>query len=116
MNESGKIIEQGKFSDLNVPGRYIYSLNVNNPQSSTGVDDESLPANEDSTGDRDVAIQEQNQDSSRQTGDWATYKYYSAALGRWKLLIFLAFVIVNEAANGIQSMSSFSSLIPNRNP
>ncbi|KAI0906085.1 P-loop containing nucleoside triphosphate hydrolase protein [Ustulina deusta] len=104
MNESGKIIEQGKFSDLNVPGRYIYSLNVNNPQSSTGADDESLPANGDSTGDRDVAVQEQDQDSSRQTGDWATYKYYSAALSRWKLLIFLAFVIVNEAANGIQTV------------
>ncbi|KAI1419772.1 P-loop containing nucleoside triphosphate hydrolase protein [Xylaria sp. FL1777] len=104
MDGRGKIVEQGKFSDLNVPGRYVYSLNISSSQSSTESDDESLPATEDPKGARDVPIEAQNQDSSRRTGDWATYKYYTAALGRWKLLVFVAFVTVNEIANGIQTV------------
>ncbi|KAI0803754.1 P-loop containing nucleoside triphosphate hydrolase protein [Xylaria sp. FL0064] len=104
MNESGKIVEQGKFADLNVPGRYVHSLKISNPQSSTQADEGSLPISDQSTDTKDVPIEAQNQDSSRRTGDWATYKYYTAALGRWKLLVFLAFVTVNEAANGIQTV------------
>ncbi|TGJ88504.1 hypothetical protein E0Z10_g256 [Xylaria hypoxylon] len=105
MDESGMIIEQGKFSDLNVPGRYIYSLKINTLQPSTVVDDEFLPGiEEDSMGPEDVTAETQDQDSSRQTGDWATYKYYVTALGRWKLLLFVAFVTINEVAGGIQTV------------
>ncbi|KAI0423684.1 P-loop containing nucleoside triphosphate hydrolase protein [Xylaria sp. FL1042] len=104
MDENGKIVEQGKFTDLNVPGKYVYSLKISNSQSSTGPDDESLPSSEKSTDAKDAAVEAQIQDSSRRTGDWATYKYYTAALGRWKLLLFLAFVTINETANGIQTV------------
>ncbi|GAW18308.1 hypothetical protein ANO14919_077830 [Xylariales sp. No.14919] len=105
MDESGKIIEQGKFSDLNVPGRYIHSLKVNHLPSSTVVDQESPLGHEDgSTGPEDATTETQDQDSSRRTGDWATYKYYAAALGRSKLLVFVALVTLNEAAGGIQTV------------
>ncbi|KAI0508944.1 P-loop containing nucleoside triphosphate hydrolase protein [Xylaria bambusicola] len=104
MNESGKIVEQGTFSELNVPGCYVHSLKINNLQSSTKVDHEPSPANQDITGSQNAPVATQEQDGSRRTGDWATYKYYTAALGRWKLLIFLAFVTVNEAAYGVQTV------------
>ncbi|KAI0531750.1 P-loop containing nucleoside triphosphate hydrolase protein [Xylaria digitata] len=104
MDENGKIIEQGKFSELNVPGRYIYSLKISNLQSSTAVDDESLPESEGSIEPEDVNTKAQDEDSSRRTGDWATYKYYAAALGRSKLLVFVALVTLNEAAGGIQTV------------
>ncbi|KAI1272257.1 P-loop containing nucleoside triphosphate hydrolase protein [Xylaria sp. FL0933] len=104
MNESGKIVEQGKFTELNVPGRYVHSLKISNHQSSAGADEEPLSAGEQSADAKDVPIEAQAQDSSRRTGDWATYKYYTAALGRWKLLVFLVFVTVNETANGIQTV------------
>ncbi|KAI1751604.1 P-loop containing nucleoside triphosphate hydrolase protein [Xylaria castorea] len=103
MNESGKIVEQGTFSDLNVPGRYVHSLEIN-VQSATEVDDEIQSEKESITETRDIPTESQGQDPSRQTGDWATYKYYAATLGRSKLLVFIAFVIVNEAANGVQSV------------
>ncbi|KAI1313225.1 P-loop containing nucleoside triphosphate hydrolase protein [Xylaria venustula] len=104
MDERGKIIEQGKFSELNVPGRYIHSLKINYLQLSTDMDAESSVANESSVGAEDAPIEVPNQDSNRQTGDWATYRYYTAALGRWKLVAFVVFVTINEAANGIQSV------------
>ncbi|KAI0465937.1 P-loop containing nucleoside triphosphate hydrolase protein [Xylaria cf. heliscus] len=103
MNERGNIVEQGKFSDLNVPGRYIHSLKIN-IQLATEADDQIRPGIEDSTETKDIPTEAIRQDSNRQTGDWATYKYYAAALGRSKLLVFVAFVILNEAANGVQSL------------
>ncbi|KAI0543772.1 P-loop containing nucleoside triphosphate hydrolase protein [Xylaria curta] len=103
MNESGKIVEQGKFTDLNVPGRYVHSLKIN-VQSATGVNDVIQSEKESITEAKDIPTEAQGQDPSRQTGDWATYKYYAAALGRSKLLVFVAFVTVNEAANGVQSV------------
>lgn len=104
MDERGKIVEQGNFSDLNVPGRYVYSLKINHLQSQTEEDDEILPGMEDGMQAKDAPIETQEQDSSRQTGDWATYKYYVSALGRSKLLLFVVFVVINESANGIQSV------------
>ncbi|KAK5633576.1 hypothetical protein RRF57_009290 [Xylaria bambusicola] len=104
MNESGKIVEQGSFSELNVPGCYVHSLRINNPQSLAGVDGEPSPANQYTTAYQNAPVETQDQDASRRTGDWATYKYYIAALGRWKLLLFLAFVTVNETANGVQTV------------
>ncbi|KAI0858183.1 P-loop containing nucleoside triphosphate hydrolase protein [Xylaria cubensis] len=103
MNERGKIVEQGRFSDLNVPGRYVHSLKIN-VQSVTGVDDVIQSEKESITEAEVMSTEAQGQDSSRQTGDWATYKYYAAALGRSKLLVFIAFVTLNEAANGVQSV------------
>lgn len=107
MDGTGKIVEQGKFSALNVPGRYVHSLKINHLQSTDEVDDESLPEQEESTQTKDAPAATQDQDSSRQTGDWATYKYYAAALGRSKLLAFVALVTLNEASSGIQCTSSF---------
>ncbi|KAI0968721.1 P-loop containing nucleoside triphosphate hydrolase protein [Xylaria arbuscula] len=104
MDNNGKIVEQGKFSELNVPGRYIHSLEISQSRSSTGVDTESLPANEVNSVPPDAPIEVQNQDPNRQTGDWATYRYYTAALGRWKLVVFVIFVTINEVANGMQSV------------
>ncbi|RYC65696.1 hypothetical protein CHU98_g529 [Xylaria longipes] len=102
MNGSGKIVEQGKFADLNVPGRYVHSLKID-IQSATEVDDIQA-IKEDSTESKDIPTETQGKDSSRQTGDWATYKYYATVLGRSKLLVFVAFVTLNEAANGLQSV------------
>ncbi|KAI0407428.1 P-loop containing nucleoside triphosphate hydrolase protein [Xylaria palmicola] len=104
MDGSGKIVEQGRFSDLNVPGSYVHSLNISMPQSATETDDDYLPGREKGTGSHEAPTETRDQDLSRQTGDWATYKYYAAALGRSKLLVFVAFVVLNEAANGIQSI------------
>ncbi|KAI1128647.1 P-loop containing nucleoside triphosphate hydrolase protein [Nemania abortiva] len=104
MDEGGKIVEQGKFSELNVPGRYVYSLEINAAQSATGEDDKPQSGIEDSIQTKDAPIETEDQDSNRQTGDWATYKYYTSALGRSKLILFVAFVVVNQAAGGIQSV------------
>lgn len=102
MDGTGKIVEQGKFSALNIPGRYVHSLKINHLQSANDVHDESLPEQEESTQTTDAPTAMQTQDSSRQTGDWATYKYYAAALGHSKLLAFVALVALNEASSGIQ--------------
>lgn len=119
MDGTGKIVEQGTFSALNVPGRYVHSLKIKHLQSTNEGDDKSLPEQEESTETKDVPTSTQGQDSSRQTGDWATYKYYAAALGRSKLLAFVALVTLNEASNGIQCSSRFrhrrSSTVANMN-
>ncbi|KAI1176082.1 P-loop containing nucleoside triphosphate hydrolase protein [Nemania sp. FL0916] len=104
MDERGKIVEQGKFSDLNVPGRYVHSLKINLLQSTTDTSDESVPKLDNGKPAQDVPTETQVQDLSRQTGDWETYKYYATALGRFKLLIFVAFVTINGGASGIQSI------------
>ncbi|KAI1115542.1 P-loop containing nucleoside triphosphate hydrolase protein [Nemania sp. NC0429] len=104
MDGSGKIVEQGKFSDLNVPGRYVHSLKINRPRSTDDVVSEVVARQEHGLQTKDAPAATVNQDSNRQTGDWATYKYYTTVLGRWKLLAFVAFVALNEASNGIQSI------------
>ncbi|KAJ8110042.1 hypothetical protein ONZ43_g5980 [Nemania bipapillata] len=104
MDKSGKIVEQGKFSDLNVPGKYVYSLKISHSQSGNTGEDEFSQEIKDSKESKDAPADTRGQDSSRQTGDWATYKYYVSALGHSKLLLFVAFVVVNITAGGIQSV------------
>ncbi|KAI0201172.1 P-loop containing nucleoside triphosphate hydrolase protein [Astrocystis sublimbata] len=103
MNEYGKIVEQGKFAELNVPGRYVHSLRINT-QSTLDLGDEDQTSKQYIAGSTGFQAAVEGKDSGRQTGDWATYKYYVAALGRSKLLLFVVFVILNEAANGVQSL------------
>ncbi|KAI0115560.1 P-loop containing nucleoside triphosphate hydrolase protein [Nemania sp. FL0031] len=104
MDEGGKIVEQGKFSELNVPGRYVYSLKIITARSTDKGDEESQSEMRNSTETKDAPIEAKEEDANRQTGDWATYKYYTSALGRSKLLLFVAFVVVNQTAGGIQSV------------
>jgi hypothetical protein len=66
MKKSRKIIEQGAFSELNVPRRYIYSLNVHHLQSASGREDEIRPV-EDNTETKNLPAKTEDKDSSRQT-------------------------------------------------
>ncbi|KAI8625522.1 hypothetical protein F5Y19DRAFT_479438 [Xylariaceae sp. FL1651] len=105
MNEDGKIVEQGTFSDLNVTGRYVHSLKINFLQSATSEVDKIEPAPERSTETKVAPTAAQINDPGRQPGDWKTYKYYTAALAHLGLLLFMPLVTVNGVANGIQSLS-----------
>lgn len=49
-------------------------------------------------------------DMSRKTGDWATYKYYTRALGRWPLAIFVSLIATNQIFTGMCSKSDSSKL------
>jgi ATP-binding cassette subfamily C (CFTR/MRP) protein 1 len=52
----------------------------------------------------EAEISEEAKDLSRQPGDVAVYKYYIKAIGSWKLLVFLFFVLMNVGS------SSFSTV------
>jgi ATP-binding cassette subfamily C (CFTR/MRP) protein 1 len=52
----------------------------------------------------EAELSEEAKDLSRQPGDVAVYKYYLKAVGSWKLLVFLFFVLVNVGS------SSFSTI------
>ncbi|KAJ3569671.1 hypothetical protein NPX13_g6005 [Xylaria arbuscula] len=68
MDESGRIVEQGKFSDLNIPGRYVHSLNISSTPSSAEDDEGSSPAHDESASPTDAPVESQDQDSSRRQG------------------------------------------------
>lgn len=105
MDHEGRIVEQGKFAELNIPGSYIHDLKIEliteDKTSSEGRNDETQPSDE--TQQPLVAATKVQSDESRKTGDWTTYKYYARALGRWNLALFFIFVATNNACSSVSS-------------
>ncbi|KAK7959119.1 uncharacterized protein PG986_003973 [Apiospora aurea] len=94
LNENGEIVEQGAFSQLNVPGSYIYTLQVklrkeeheHEEVDEAGYDPIDEKAKE------IVKIEKEAEaevDESRQVGDWKIYRYYGHALGPMALFIWM---------------------------
>ncbi|KAI1248908.1 hypothetical protein MGN70_010111 [Eutypa lata] len=103
IDEAGQIAEQGTFPDLNVPGNYVYGLKIKlNEQSQETNQGESVHEFVERAEGKQTSTRVS--DGSRQTGDWATYKYYSRTLGLMSIMLFLSAIAVNETASGMQSV------------
>lgn len=101
LDENGTISEQGTFEELNLPGKYIYSLQVISEERRHLSDN----AESEELGEvaKAKATTKAAESLARKTGDWATYKYYTRALGRWPLLVFVILVTINETFVGLNS-------------
>lgn len=106
LDQDGKIVEQGKFAELNVPGNYIHTLQVKLQEDQAShenkgevVDDFTDNPQTNLPSAKAVA------DDGRKAGDWATYKYYARALGPWSMAVFVGLVAVQETFFGIGSKS-----------
>jgi ATP-binding cassette subfamily C (CFTR/MRP) protein 1 len=100
-------LQQGTYEELERGGSILPGLNDNemmqiseNPTETTDDEKEIL---EQELAD-EFEISEEAKDLSRQPGDIAVYRYYLNAIGAWKLLVFLFFVILNVGS------SSFSTI------
>ncbi|KAK8859863.1 multidrug resistance-associated [Apiospora arundinis] len=97
LNETGEIVEQGTFSELNVPGSYIHTLQVK-LQKEEQENEEVTETDAGSVGEKTKEIVEVEEkaeaevDESRQIGDWTIYKYYGHALGPMALFIWIFFL------------------------
>ncbi|KUI69238.1 Multidrug resistance-associated protein 1 [Cytospora mali] len=104
LNEDGRIVEQGSFAELNVAGNYIYTLKVKLQEEEASHENK---YEIDESDDNQQALLPSTGavvDSSRKTGDWATYKYYARALGPWGIIMFVGLVTGNkifEAMNNV---------------
>ncbi|KAH8664569.1 ABC transporter [Xylariales sp. PMI_506] len=102
-NQSGELVEQGKFADINIPGSYIYSLRVKLEKEAhedeineDGIESDIRPQTKPTS--------QAELDESRKTGDWTVYKYYGRVLGPLRLLIFAMFVASHEVFTGLGSV------------
>jgi ATP-binding cassette subfamily C (CFTR/MRP) protein 1 len=101
-------IRQGTYDELEQDGSIApREQNMNG----THVHDETEPTNNekeiievDVAEELELELSEEAKDLSRQPGDVAVYKYYIKAIGYWKLLVFLFFVLLNVGS------SSFSTI------
>ncbi|KAK6836235.1 hypothetical protein PG987_006730 [Apiospora arundinis] len=97
LNETGEIVEQGTFSELNVPGSYIHTLQVKlqkEEQENEEVTETDAGSVDEKTKEI-VEVEEKAEaevDESRQIGDWTIYKYYGHALGPMALFIWIFFL------------------------
>ncbi|CAN8102283.1 unnamed protein product [Discula destructiva] len=107
LNHEGRIVEQGKFVDLNVPGSYIHDLQIEflEKDETSGQSRDDEPAQ---VFDRSmqplVDANKAELNESRKTGDWTTYKYYARALGPWYLFLFFSFVAANHTCFSMSSI------------
>ncbi|KAK8062961.1 P-loop containing nucleoside triphosphate hydrolase protein [Apiospora hydei] len=94
LNENGEIVEQGAFSQLNVPGSYIHTLQVK-LRKEENEHEEADEAEYDPIDEKTKEIvkvekkAEAEVDESRQVGDWKIYRYYGHALGPMALFIWM---------------------------
>lgn len=107
MNETGEVVEQGTFDNLNVPGNYVHSLKVKleeeKGQNERGQDDEDIIDKAEAADKVDSeGPKEEEADESRQNGGFGTYKYYLVALGPVAVMVFAIIIIVNAFLNGFQ--------------
>ncbi|KAI0143174.1 P-loop containing nucleoside triphosphate hydrolase protein [Xylariaceae sp. FL1272] len=103
MSQQGQIVEQGSFSDLNTPGSYIHGLRINAVDTDTrGTEDSDVLPMKDDNAQATSASLSQSMDSTRQTGDWRTYKYYIKSLGTFKLLGFVLLTVITVGPQGLQ--------------
>lgn len=99
LNAAGQIIQQGSFSELNVAGTYIHSLQVNLGRESDDRDkDEGSFETE-----LKHPASSKSDDLSRKTGDMTIYKYYARALGPLALIFFVSIIAVYEVFNALGS-------------
>lgn len=107
LNQDGKIVEQGDFAKLNVPGTYIHTLQVKVHDEEASHQDRGDVVEDAVTNSQTHLLSaEAVADDSRKTGDWATYKYYARALGPWGMFMFVALVAGNETFVGMASKCS----------
>lgn len=97
LKENGEIVEQGSFSDLNIPGSYIHTLQVKlqkEEQEHGGVAVVETQFDDEKTKEL-VEVEEKTEvevDETRQLGNWSIYRYYGHALGPLALATWIFFL------------------------
>ncbi|KAK8096968.1 P-loop containing nucleoside triphosphate hydrolase protein [Apiospora kogelbergensis] len=97
LNDNGEIVEQGTFHELNIPGSYIHTLQVQLQKEEQESEDiaETDIESIDEKNKGIIEVEEKSEaeaDESRQVGDWAIYRYYGRALGPMALFIWIIFL------------------------
>lgn len=101
----GEVVEQGSFTELNVPGKYTYGLQVKIEHAfadSENVNDATIS---DDTSEAAPTTEDNASDESRKAGDWTVYKYYVQALGPIRLSIFVLLAVSHSVVNAMGSKS-----------
>lgn len=104
LGKNGQILEQGTYDNLSISGDYVQSL-ARTPEKKQGADqsdDKGRTPNQ-FTGTSNQPVQV---DSSRQTGDWKVYVYYTRSLGLLGLLTLSTFVALNAVFLNMQCGST----------
>jgi ATP-binding cassette, subfamily C (CFTR/MRP), member 1 len=104
LDETGSIVEQGTFTQLNAPGSYVNSLKIILEEVQQGGAPSDAIAYSNASGPEPIPPKA-TIDESRKTGDIATYKYYIRALGGWIMLLWLLLVAVNAFFHGFSCKS-----------
>lgn len=86
LNKDGSIAEQGTYDQLREAGAYVANLDVHFKETSEGPADQ-LVGRKSST--KTDETEEVTNTSTRNTGDWNTYKHYFTAAG-WKSVVSTA--------------------------
>ncbi|ORY71658.1 multidrug resistance-related protein [Pseudomassariella vexata] len=100
LDQTGTLIEQGTFSELNVPGNYIHRLQVKLEEENRHEETDGTTA-QPYARPKNVRSETSVADESRKTGDWTTYKYYIRSLGPWYMATFVALVAANDVCSGM---------------
>ncbi|KAK7953218.1 multidrug resistance-associated [Apiospora saccharicola] len=106
LKENGEIVEQGSFSELNIPGSYIHTLEVKLQKKEQELED--APVDEaDSIDEKTKEVMEVEEkteteiDETRQLGNWSIYRYYGHALGPMALATWILFLAGGQTFVGL---------------
>ncbi|KAK8046051.1 P-loop containing nucleoside triphosphate hydrolase protein [Apiospora saccharicola] len=106
LKENGEIVEQGSFSELNIPGSYIHTLEVKLQKKEQELED--APVDEaDSIDEKTKEVMEVEEkteteiDETRQLGNWSIYRYYGHALGPMALATWIFFLAGGQTFVGL---------------
>ncbi|KAI1862215.1 uncharacterized protein JN550_010371 [Neoarthrinium moseri] len=95
LDHEGRVVEQGTFQKLSIAGNYIQSLQVK-LEEQCHTEEQGAKIEELEKASKSGPSATVTDDMARKTGDWSTWKYYTRALGRWPLALFVGFITVNE--------------------
>ncbi|KAF7868875.1 uncharacterized protein EAF02_009611 [Botrytis sinoallii] len=85
----GTVAEQGTFYDLTRKNGYVSSLAMNQVETDTSKESESVDMKDND----DTARQIASADLERPIGNWATYRYYFESLGWWNMGMWMGIMV-----------------------
>lgn len=93
LNQSGNVIQQGTFENLSLTEGYIHSLSIRKTTAGRNIEEEE-PESKSPIPSKILSVEQVIppdllSEASRQTGDFAVYKYYLSTIGIWNFWIFL---------------------------
>jgi hypothetical protein len=111
LSNDGRLIEQGTFSELNVPGSYVHTLEVNPGACDVDSITDVTTIRDTGQAASNTSVPEVQPDEARKYGDMATYSYYSRALGRRAMSIWVLLVAIFAAFRGLGCRSLLSLIL-----